>query len=102
MKIKTGDTVLVLTGKDKGRTGKVERIYKKSDKVLVENINMHKKSIPKTEQYPKGAVIDVSRPVHISNIMTVDPKTKKPGRAFFTVIDGKKERAFKVSKRKKI
>ena len=102
MKIRKDDTVLVLTGKDKGRTGKVSRLYIKSEKVLIEGVNMHKKTIPKTEQSPQGGVIDVERPVHISNVMVVDPKSKKPSRVGMIIKDGKKERFFKNSKRSKI
>lgn len=102
MKIKKGDTVFVLAGKDKGRTGKVDRIYAKSERVLVEGINMLKKAIPKSEQAPQGGIVDVARPVHISNLMVVDPKSKKPSRVSIKISEGKKERVFKNSKRQKI
>jgi len=102
MKIRKGDTVLVITGKDKGRTGKVDRVYIKSDTVLIENINMVKKTVRKTEQTPQGGLIDVPRPLHVSNVMAVDPKSKKPARVGYQVKDGKKERVFKKSQRNKI
>ncbi len=102
MKIRKGDTVLVIAGKDKGRTGTVDRVYPKSEKVLVENINMYKKAVPKTEQTPQGGIMDVPRPIHMSNLMVVDPKTKKPSRVRYEIKDGKKERVFKNSSRKKI
>jgi len=94
--------VLVITGKDKGRTGKVDRVYIKSDTVLIENINMVKKTVRKTEQTPQGGLIDVPRPLHVSNVMAVDPKSKKPARVGYQVKDGKKERVFKKSQRNKI
>lgn len=102
MKIRKGDTVLVIAGKDKGRSGKVDRVYPKSNRVVVENINMYKKTVPKTEQTPQGGVMDVPRPIHASNLMVVDPKTKKPSRVKYEVKDGKKERVFKSTSRKKI
>lgn len=102
MKIRKGDTVFVLTGKDRGRTGKVERVYLKSERVLVAGINMFKKSIPKSEQAPQGGIIDVERPLHISNLMVVDPKTGKPSRVGSSLDGGKKIRMFKNTKRKKI
>lgn len=102
MKIHKGDTVLVIAGKDKGRTGTVDRVYPKSGTVLVENINMYKKAIKKTEQTPQGGLIDVPRPIQASNLMVVDPKTKKPSRVGYEITDGKKERIFKKSLRKKI
>jgi large subunit ribosomal protein L24 len=102
MKIRKGDTVFVLTGKDKGRTGKVERVYLKSERVIVEGINMLKKSIPKSEQAPQGGVIDVERPLHYSNVMVVDPKNGIPSRVGSNLDGGKKVRVFKNTKRKKI
>ena len=102
MKIRKGDTVLVIAGKDKGRTGNVERVYPKSNKVVVESINMYKKTVPKTEQTPQGGIMDVPRPIHASNLMVVDPKTKKPSRVKYEIKDGKKERVFKSTSRKKI
>ncbi|QQS43954.1 50S ribosomal protein L24 [Candidatus Roizmanbacteria bacterium] len=102
MKIRKGDTVLVIAGKDKGRTGKVDRVYPKQNKVVVESINMYKKAVPKTEQTPQGGVMDVPRPIQASNLMVVDPKTKKPSRVKYEIKDGKKERVFKSTSRKKI
>lgn len=102
MKIRKGDTVLVIAGKDKGRTGKVDRVYPKTQKVVIENINMYKKTVPKTEQTPQGGIIDVPRPMHVSNLMVVDPKTKKPSRVKYELKDGKKSRVFKNTSRKKI
>lgn len=102
MKIKIGDIVYMLVGKDKGRTGKINRIYKKQDRVLIEGVNLQKKAIPKSEKAPQGGLIDVERPVHISNIMVVDPKSKKPSRVGYGIVEGKKERIYKNSKRAKI
>lgn len=101
MKIKKGDTVFVIAGKDKGRTGMVERVYKKSGKVLVENINVYKKAIKQTET-TQGGVFDVPRPIESSNLMVVDPQTKKPSRVGYKIEDGNKVRVFKESKLKKI
>lgn len=98
MKIIKGDTVQIITGKDKGRTGKVDRVYPKSEKILIENINMVKKAVRKSEQMPKGGIIDIPRPLHVSNVMVIDPKTKKPARVGYEVKDGKKTRIFKRSK----
>jgi large subunit ribosomal protein L24 len=78
MKIKSGDTIEVIAGKDKKKKGKVLRVYLKQSRVLVENINMYKKHVKKSEQMPQGGVIEVSRPIHISNIKkTESSKTAK-------------------------
>lgn len=95
MKIKKGDTIQVITGKDKGRTGKVERVYPKSEKILVENMNMYKKHVAKSEQMPKGGVVDLSRPLRISNAMFLCPKCKKPSRVGYKIVDTKKIRICK-------
>ncbi len=77
MKIKTGDVVQIITGKDKNKTGKVLRVYPKQSRVLVENINMYKKHIKKNEQMPQGGIIEVSRPIHVSNIKKSESKKTK-------------------------
>ncbi len=98
MKIKQGDTVQIITGKDKGREGKVVRTYPKSNKALLENLNMFKKHVKKTEQTPQGGLVEVPRPIHISNIMIIDSKTKKRSRIGYQVEDGVKKRLIKKSK----
>lgn len=95
MKIKKGDTIQVITGKDTGRTGKVDRVYPKSEKVLVESINMYKKHMQKSEQMPKGGVVDMPRPLTVSNVMFVCPKCKKMSRIGFKITDKKKVRICK-------
>ena len=99
MKIKKGDTIQVIAGKDKGRTGKVERVYSKSKKILIENINMYKKHIQKSEQMPKGGVVDLSRPLTISNAMFVCPKCKKISRIGYKITEKNKVRICKKCKK---
>jgi large subunit ribosomal protein L24 len=72
MKIKKGDTVVVLTGNDKGKKGKVVRSYPKLNKVLVEGINMVKKTIKPKRRTEKGTVLDTPLPVNASNVRKVD------------------------------
>jgi large subunit ribosomal protein L24 len=81
MKIKKNDNVMIMTGKDKGKTGKVLRAIPATDQVIVEGANVkkrHKKTNKNTKQ--GGGVVDVSAPIHVSNVQVVDPKTKKPTR----------------------
>jgi len=89
-KIKKDDNVIILTGKDNGKTGKVLRIFK-DDRVLVEGINMKKKHARK-DQTGKGQVVEMAFPLHISNVAVVDPKTKKATRVSYKMIDTKKVR----------
>ena len=98
MKIHTGDTVLVITGKDKGKTGTVLRILHDRNRVIVQGLNMRVKHIKKTLQ-SAGQKIKYEASLHASNVMLVDPKTKKPTRVGHKVDEktGKKVRIALVS-----
>ncbi len=97
MKIKKDDNVIIITGKDKGKTGPVLRVFPKLDKVLVENINIKKIHKRARKQGEKGKVIEQAAPVHISNVALLDPKSKKPTRLGAQIKDGKKLRIAKKS-----
>src|ERR671921_1530224 len=82
MRIRTDDTVIVISGKDKGKTGKVIRTDPKRDRVYVEGLNMvkrHQRPLPGRPNMPVG-VIEKEGPIHVSNVAVVDPKDKKPTR----------------------
>ena len=72
--------VKIIAGKDKGKTGKVLRIYPKSNRALVEHINVVKKAQRPTQQNQQGGIIEIERPIHMSNIMLIDKKTNAPTR----------------------
>ncbi|MDA1316442.1 MAG: 50S ribosomal protein L24 [bacterium] len=95
MKIKKGDTIIVITGKDKKRTGKVDRVYPKSQKLVIENINMYKRHVKKSEQSPNGGFVEVARPIQSSKVMFECPKCKKPSRLGYEIIKGTKKRICK-------
>ena len=96
-KIKKGDNVVVLTGKDKGRTGNVLEMVTKSDRVLVQGINMVKRHT-KQSQTSEGGIIAKEAAIHISNVALADPKDGKPTRVGIkTNDDGKKVRFAKRS-----
>jgi len=98
LRIRKDDKVIVLTGKDKGKTGKVLRVYPKANRVLVEKINMVKKSRRKTQQDQQGGIIELESPLHLSNVMLVDRKTNKPTRIGVSILkDGSKVRLSKKS-----
>ena len=76
MKVKVGDNVKILTGKDKGKEGKVIRTLKSEDRVVVEGINMVKRhSKPRTTE-DKGGIIDIEAPIHVSNVKVIEKDTK--------------------------
>ena len=97
MKIKKGDKVIVIAGADKGKTGVVQAVYPKLNKVVVEGVNVHKKHKKPTQQTPEGSVMDIYVPFDASNVALVDPKTKKATRVGYKVENGKKVRVTKAS-----
>jgi len=98
LRIKKNDKVMVLVGKDKGKTGKVMQVFPDSQRVLVEKINIVKKARRKTQQNQQGGYVDLEIPIHISNVMLIDKKTNKPTRFRAEVLkDGTKVRVSKSS-----
>ena len=96
MNFKTGDKVVVIAGKDKGKEGKITKILKAENKVIVENINMIKKHIKPNGQ-TAGSIVEMEAPIHASNVMILDPKTKKPTRIGHTT--DKKGKKIRVTKK---
>lgn len=80
MKIKTGDKVKVISGHYKGTIAEVKAVSPKTNRVIVEGVNMIKKSLKPTQANPEGGVIEVEAPIHASNVMVYDEKAKKAGR----------------------
>lgn len=97
MKIKKGDTVVVIAGKDKGKKGKIIRALPADNKVVVEGVNMRKKHERARRQGAKGQVIEFAAPINVSNVAIEDPKTKKPTRIGYTFVGDKKVRIAKKS-----
>ena len=91
-KIKKGDTVVVLAGKDKGRTGEVTRVIPKDDKVVVSGINVHARHRKPSQVNPQGGIERKEAPLHVSNVAIADPKDGSPTRVRFEERDGKKVR----------
>ena len=93
MKIRKNDNVMVVAGKDKGKTGKVLRVLTDRDAVVVEAVNMVKKHQRPTQANPTGGIVDMEAPIHVSNIMLLDGKTGKGTRVKIeTGKDGEKIR----------
>lgn len=96
--IKKNDTVVVLAGEDKGKTGKVLKVLVEKNRALVEGVNMVSKSTKPSAQNPQGGIVKQEAPIHISNLSLVDPKSGKATRVGFKVTeDGKKVRIAKKS-----
>ena len=96
MKIKKGDKVIVITGKDKGKTGEVTKAMPKDNKVIVSGVNMAKRH-QKPNQENAGGIVSKEMPIHISNVALVDPKSGKATRVAIRVEEG--GRKVRVAKR---
>jgi large subunit ribosomal protein L24 len=96
-KIKKGDTVIILSGKDKGKTGDVVRAIPSEDKVVVQGVNMVSKHKKPSQANPQGGIERVEAPLHVSKVAMKDPKTGQPTRVGFKFLDGKKVRVAKKS-----
>ena len=90
-KIHKGDSVKILLGKDRGKTGKVERVLTKESKIFVDGVNLVKRHVKKQGQI-EGGIIDLIKPINISNVALVCPSCKKVTRAGFSIVDKKKIR----------
>ena len=92
LKIKKGDTVVILSGKDKGKTGEVTRAMPKDGKVIVAGVNVAVRHRKPTQANPQGGLERREAPMHVSKVAIADPKTGKPSRVRFETREGKKVR----------
>ncbi len=97
-KLHKGDKVLVIAGKDRGKTGVIERVYPQTQKVVVGGINMLKKHLKKSTKNPQGGIIDMTAPIHLSNVMLLDPAQNKPTRIGYSIQGDQKNRVSKLTK----
>ena len=97
MNFKVGDEVVVIAGIDKGKKGKIIKTMKKENKVVVEGVNVRKKHQKPTGQ-ETGGIIDITAPIHASNVMIIDPKTKEKTRIGHTT-DPKTNKKTRIAKK---
>ncbi len=95
MKIKKNDTVLIISGKYRGRKGKILKSFPKMDKLLIEGINLRKKHQKPKKTGDKGQIIEIPAPIHISNVKIICPKCKKATRIGYRIEGGEKYRICK-------
>lgn len=96
MNLKTGDKIVVISGKDKGKEGLIKKVLRAENKVIVEGVNIVKKHVKPNGQ-TAGTIEEKEAPIHASNVMIVDPKTKKRTRIGHTV--DKKGKKIRISKK---
>lgn len=97
MKIKKGDQVQVIAGKDRGKRGTVVRVFPEADRVVVEGVNLGKRHRKGKSAGEKGERIEMAMPLHVSNVMLVDAETGKPTRIGYRVNGNEKVRVSKKS-----
>lgn len=97
MRIKKGDKVVVIAGREKGKEGTVAKVLPKEEKVVITGLNMVKKHIKPNQAEPEGKITEKEAPIHVSNVALVDPKTKKATKVRYEIKDGKKVRVAKKS-----
>ena len=96
--VRKGDTVVVIAGKERGKRGKVLRVFPAEGRVIVERLNMMKKHQKPTQKLRQGGIIEREAPLHLSNVMLLDPRNDKPTRVGVRLLaDGKKTRIARKS-----
>jgi len=90
-RIRKGDNVIVISGKDKGKIGKVMRVLSEDDRVVVAGVNLVKRHSRPTPRNPSGGILEREQPLHACKVMPVDPKTGKGTRVRFKELDGGKK-----------
>jgi large subunit ribosomal protein L24 len=99
LRIKKGDSAIVLSGKNKGKSGRVLSVKPHDDKLIIEGVNIVKKHMKPSKKYSQGGIIEKEAPLHFSKIMLVCPKCSKPTRIAHVILeDGKKLRTCKKCK----
>jgi len=98
IRLKVGDHVVVLSGKYKTKTGIIKSVHPLENKVTVEGINIAKKHVKPNKQYPRGGIIEITRPIWVSKVAIIEPDSKKPSRIGYKIDkSGNKSRIFKIS-----
>ncbi|MDJ1500923.1 50S ribosomal protein L24 [Xanthocytophaga agilis] len=91
--VRKGDTVIVISGDEKGKTGKITSVDREKQKAVIEGLNLVKRSVKPSAENPQGGFIEKEAPIHVSNLMVVDPSTGKPSRISRKLDEkGKKQR----------
>ncbi len=98
MKIRKGDNVKIIAGKDKGKSGKVSRAFPVLNRVLIDGVNISKRHQRPRRENQKGQIVEKAMPIHVSNVMLIDPKVGKVTRVGYKIVKGKKVRVALKSK----
>ncbi len=96
MKLKKGDSVIIIAGKDKGKTGTVEAVLSQVNRVAVSGVNKYKKHMKPSTKNPQGGIVEIFRALHVSNVALLDGN-KKPSRAGYKMVGNDKVRIFRTT-----
>ncbi|KKU83156.1 50S ribosomal protein L24 [Candidatus Gottesmanbacteria bacterium RIFCSPLOWO2_01_FULL_49_10] len=92
MKVKKGDQIIVTTGKDKGKKGKIEKVFPKNSTVLVPGVNVYKRHMKKRDEKSPAGIVEIARPIALSKLVLLCPKCGKPTRIGHVVVKEEKDR----------
>lgn len=98
MKLKKGDNVKVKTGKDKGKSGKIEKVFPKTGKILISNVNLFKRHLKARSQSQPSEIVTLTKPLSEENVILICPKCNKPTRVGYKIEKGNKSRVCKKCK----
>ena len=101
MKIRKNDNIVVIAGNDRGKTGKVLKVFPKTSRIIIEGINLRKRHTKPNQKNPQGGILEKEAPIHVSNVMILDPNNNEPTRIGSQIIlDEKtgKKKIVRVSK----
>ena len=101
MKIRKNDNVMVVSGNAKGKTGKVLKVYPERERIIVEGVNIMKRHTRPSQKNPQGGIVQREAPIHVSNVMLLDPKENQPTRVGMKVVKDEttgKKRRMRVAK----
>ncbi|MCW8810196.1 MAG: 50S ribosomal protein L24 [Ignavibacteriaceae bacterium] len=102
MKIRKNDMVMIISGNDRGKTGKVLKVFPKKYRVIVEGINLRKKHTKPNQRNPQGGILEKEASIHASNVMILDPKSNEPTRIGSRVILDEKTGKKKIARVAKV
>lgn len=97
MKLIRGDKILIIAGKDRGKTGSIARVLPRTNQVIITGLNLAKKHLKRSAKFPTGGIIDKPMPLNASNVMILDPKTNQPTRLGSRLVGNQKRRIARTS-----
>jgi len=102
MKIRKNDSIVVIAGNDRGKTGKVLKVFPKTSRIIIEGINLRKRHTKPNQKNPQGGILEKEAPIHVSNVMILDPTNNEPTRIGSQIILDEKTGKKKIARVSKV